>query len=530
MFSLWLLVWMVLSAQLQGELAKLSVHGRAEVKIAQHMLQDAIQDLVKDVYLLRDAPALKAYLAQPSPENKHRLVQVYLNFAHSRAHYDQVRYLDAQGQEQIRINWQQQGYPKSVAQSQLQNKFHRYYFQDTWNKPGNIFISPLDLNIEQGQIERPLKPMIRIGTSVTDEQGNKVGVIMLNYLAEELLKQFRTLFDTTDTMGMLLNQDGYWLSAPDAADEWGFLLNPQRRFNQRYPQAWQILSKQNQGIVLTTNGLFCFNTVQKNISNTWQSDYWKIVAVTPRAALPTLFSYHYLDKWLLFGLAVVTLGILEWKLMAALQAHHASVSALAEQERQLRELTDILAEGVYTIDTKGYITFVNPEACRLLGYLATTLLHQQAHKVFHHRRIAHDCLILCSIINGQRYQNPDDVFWRQDKSPLPVAISAAPIVRDNQVCGAVVAFHDISERKRTEAHLRQAKQVAETANQAKDVFLAHMSHELRTPLNVILGYAQILNRHERVTPEIREKITIMERSGEHLLTLINDILDLSKIE
>jgi len=78
--------------------------------------------------------------------------------------------------------------------------------------------------------------------------------------------------------------------------------------------------------------------------------------------------------------------------------------------------------------------------------------------------------------------------------------------------------------------LIQARNQAQAANRAKSQFLANMSHELRTPLNAILGYAQILLNYAELTAEIQDKITIMKSSGEHLLTLINDILDLSKIE
>ena len=100
-------------------------------------------------------------------------------------------------------------------------------------------------------------------------------------------------------------------------------------------------------------------------------------------------------------------------------------------------------------------------------------------------------------------------------------------------CGkndVLVMVRDICDRKQAEAELRQATKAAQMANKAKSQFLSNMSHELRTPLNVILGFAQLMTRSNTLDPQQRGYLNSINQSGEHLLSLINDVLEMSKIE
>ncbi|MCU0546429.1 MAG: PAS domain S-box protein [Oscillatoriaceae cyanobacterium Prado104] len=130
--------------------------------------------------------------------------------------------------------------------------------------------------------------------------------------------------------------------------------------------------------------------------------------------------------------------------------------------------------------------------------------------------IAHDC-------KARRDWDSSEIeSLRQLCVQLAIAIQQSTLFQQAQT--------EIAERKQAEAALQQAKESAETANRAKSEFLANMSHELRTPLNGVLGYAQILKTDKHLNAEHQQSLSSIEQCGKHLLMLIDDVLDLSKIE
>ncbi len=121
---------------------------------------------------------------------------------------------------------------------------------------------------------------------------------------------------------------------------------------------------------------------------------------------------------------------------------------------------------------------------------------------------------------------------RKDGSLVDVELLALPIMVGGEMVGFIAIYHDISERMRVEEELRQSKEAAEAASQAKSTFLANMSHELRTPLNAIIGFTRLVKRRsgDALPQKQAENLEKVLDSADHLLELINAILDLSKIE
>lgn len=234
------------------------------VVAAVQMFQKEMYEQLHMLDLIVHSPALNQYLAQGTAEQHQHVEGLFTAIATSFHRFDQIRLLDNDGREKIRVNLID-GKGRPVAQNQLQNKADRYYFQATQQmQPGQIYISALDLNVENGVIEEPYKPMLRFSTPLRDAQGEQVGVLVINYLAKGMLVRFRQLMNQrVDQQGMLLDSQGYWLSNHERSNEWGADLGqPDHNFAQLFPDAWAAVSANASGVLETDQGVFRYQNVE----------------------------------------------------------------------------------------------------------------------------------------------------------------------------------------------------------------------------------------------------------------------------
>ena len=226
--------------------------------------------------------------------------------------------------------------------------------------------------------------------------------------------------------------------------------------------------------------------------------------------------------------------------------------ALVESEARQRMILDTLGEGVYGAELDGTCSFINPAGLSLLGFSEGEVLGKKTHPLFHHHRAdgtpyPPEASPTQLTARDGKPRCHEDVFWRKNGESFPVRLTITPIRHDGAITGIVVVFTDISERVRTareldrhrhqlEEQVRQrtrqleiARQEAETASRSKSAFLANMSHEIRTPLNAVLGMVHLLRRDQPTLEQI-ERLDKIDFAAQHLLAVINDVLDISKIE
>jgi PAS domain S-box-containing protein len=210
-------------------------------------------------------------------------------------------------------------------------------------------------------------------------------------------------------------------------------------------------------------------------------------------------------------------------------------SELRRQQAFVEAVLENLSDGIVACDERGNLSLFNRATREMHGVGMKELPPEQwadHYKLYREdgsTQMDKEEIPLFRAYLGETVKNLEFVIEHRDGGKLNIVASGqAMFDEQRRKIGAVIAMHDITEQKRIAIELRRAKEAAEAANQAKSTFLANMSHEIRTPMNAIIGLTHLLR--QQATPEQIERLDKINGAGRHLLSIINDILDLSKIE
>ncbi len=216
------------------------------ISLLANLMTSRLQTVAIDLRLLADSDGMRAWLRSGSSTALAAATRRARFISLNHPAYDQIRFIDASGKEILRVD---QG-GRVVQRELLQDKAGRDYFQQTISLPaGSFYVSDLDLNIENGRVERPLKPTLRLAAPVFDASGARRGICIVNYLGAKLIRYLQHAVPANSDRMRLLDSNGYWIRAASPDQEWGSILPGRADFTmaRSNPGLWAQVQRQQEG-------------------------------------------------------------------------------------------------------------------------------------------------------------------------------------------------------------------------------------------------------------------------------------------
>ncbi len=365
------------------------VSGRqgATVALGARIVTRNLADHASDAQFL--ARLVARSLVDDGGMNLRHVEDAFSDFSRSRSVYFQLRFLDESGVEKVRVDRSFAG-PVISQESALQDKGGRYYFKESMRAGKNdVYISNFDLNVEHGRIEIPYRPTLRYSCPVVDNAGVKRGVVVLNYDGGYLLNQIKVQAEAGGGVTMLCNGEGFWMLGAKVDDEWGHIVEDAKEASMpnRFPVAWEVVSRADKGQVVTDRGLFSFDTVgiipgevMSDVPPTVEAAgrRWKILTWVPSAKLRVPWMTLYVFLICMF---LVLLSVGCWHL-ANYRVHQDEVETkLRETEERTLAISQSSQDAIVMIDGQDLITHWNPAAEALFGFKRDEVMGQKLHEL-----------------------------------------------------------------------------------------------------------------------------------------------------
>jgi len=470
-------------------------------EIFAHFFEQDIRSAIKDLQQLVDGDGLQSYLVTGKREDLNRAMHRAWFFSRQNLDYDQVRFINEQGKEIIRVNWK----GDVVSAEQLQNKSSRPYFQKTNTlPPGQYYISVLDLNSENGRIEQPLKPTVRVAIPVFDVTGKRRGIYVINYLVGNSIDRLQKFAPQYSQRLRILNPAGYWIKADEPSKEWGFVLSDRAEMAlaRTNPSLWEKIKSKPEGQTAYNGGYFTWARIMPGSIVTGPAD--TVVADDPFLVIASEISSqewagYFAGLRLTFALVasvLLFLLIVSWNFFRSRQ----------QVQRELDRFFVLTRDMVCISGFDGYFKRLNPAWEKTLGYTREELLEKPFLDFVHPDDRTKTVAESAKLTQGGETVSFENRYRCKDGSYRWLMWNARPLA-DAQTIFA--SARDMTERKQMEETLRQGEARSRSIiESAHDAFVSIDAEGRITDWNLqaesIFGWprAEALGRylHETIIP------------------------------
>jgi PAS domain S-box-containing protein len=495
---------------------------QSDVPIISHVA--AMQELIQ-ARVLRDLTGIEQW--------RKALEHVFLSFSANRKVYNQIGYLDENGQELVRVDDDGVNPPRITPRDRLQNQRQQDYFSETMKLgPGQLFTSPPEFNRERGRIEVPHRPVIRYATPLFDDEGNRRGILIVSLLISPLLEALHQEGEAAGKVVHVVDQEGFYLLHPDPAKRWGSSrdLNTGQRLQRDFPDfadrllagrpvaailGEQVITAQSLAIGSSSSGpsivIIELMSTRAVLAPIAALRWYLLILLTGAGSIAVIgavligrrfahpivaleravyrIQHGHLDARVEVGgsAEIAALGD-AFNIMADDLA--TSLQEIRESEQRFRSLIETAQDGVVIADHHGRITLVNRAAEKMFGYGEQEMLGQFVSSLMP-ERYQEDCrqgferylrtreagVIGCSIeLNGLRKSG--------EEFPLEISLS---VIEQHGSEFFTAIIRDVTERKKREARLIESEKLATLGTLA-----AGVAHDFNNALMGVLGQAQLM--------------------------------------
>ncbi|OGG95172.1 MAG: hypothetical protein A2508_09015 [Candidatus Lambdaproteobacteria bacterium RIFOXYD12_FULL_49_8] len=548
-------------------------------------IENNLSNLLVAFYFLSQDIHLFQQLSQKDNLQEHD-IQDILNFIRANQSIDQCRLLDLDGHEIFRIHQHQPGQPVVVPKELLQNKQERSYYKEAMPLTRNHYIfSDLDLNIENGDLEYPLKPTLRISMPIYN-QGKKLGVLVVNYLSYKILADIRHNAYLGDGELMVLNQAGFFLSHPNPEQEWGFAVPGREkfRFENQFPDFWPIVSKNENGNFFDLRGLVVFDQINLgalDISHlpirpsSQNPPKWTIVTFVSKDSIRedhyqrmTSIYLGYASLIFLLTFFSIYLAWHQQRLAFSESQKRAQNELLLKRNEELHFLYDISrlteSDRLEFKEMVGQLIELIPrawtyrESCVACITIDGYSWHSKNYRqpvVSQREEIVIEGQSTGFLEVGYIFEPPGEPFLPQENELLTSLALRIKTVHQFQLAQKQIFSHqdelerkvvvrtleleeanarmlaEIAERQILTEGLEQAKKAAEEATKVKTAFLSLVAHDLKSPFFSILGILRrIVKKEPNLDPKHRQLMESSIESGQRLLDMVDKLININKIQ
>lgn len=404
-----------------------------QIDVEANLIQSHLAAAVSDLRYMAKSTSMAEWLESTTPEHFQKLEHDFLHLAQGKPSYLQVRLLGADGMELVRVDAGPGGHAYLRRKEELQFKQDRPYFSESMQfADSEVYISPLDLNMEKGKVEKLFRPTVRIATPLFNSNGKRRGVLVFNLQGDVILEGLKTMLGETGGWSFLLaNEAGYWLVGPTPDHEWGFQIPSRATMTlpHSYPRAWETISIQDSGRILTEHGLFIFTSIfprqivwkpsaqdgdENHPLERLRKNRWILVGHLPANEVSKyvsslgspLYIAFAVGGFIIFVYALI-LALVHTRLVRARQKERNQSMALGESVKNLHELIEINDRNILELresnsrlesvlsaasrvsiiatDTAGTITLFNRGAENMLGYAAKEMVGKHTPESIHVR-------------------------------------------------------------------------------------------------------------------------------------------------